>query len=197
MHHATIPYATQYNQQNLRAEEYIHLRDAIISNADAAEIGLHSTIILYRQPTPHARICSGRFGLCVVIWRTVFIYHVHAQSKIAKNYISAIVRTKCNYNTCIQIKVKVINTFHYEITCFWSYTLLNVFSWMAKRRLPHAHILVLLVNKSIIILAEISNRSTDQLLFDIVTANMIYDPCGNFNRSRVVYISWNMHQRIS
>ena len=34
----------RYNQQKLRAEEYIHLRDAIINNADTAEIG--NSIIL-------------------------------------------------------------------------------------------------------------------------------------------------------
>ncbi|GFX39484.1 helitron_like_N domain-containing protein [Trichonephila clavipes] len=31
----------RYNQQKLRAEEYIHLRDAINNNADVAEIGNH------------------------------------------------------------------------------------------------------------------------------------------------------------
>ncbi|GFT04245.1 transposable element Tc1 transposase [Trichonephila clavipes] len=31
----------RYNQQKLRAEEYIHLRDAISNNADVAEIGNH------------------------------------------------------------------------------------------------------------------------------------------------------------
>ena len=34
----------RHNQQKLRAEEYIHLRDAIMSNADTAEIG--NSIIL-------------------------------------------------------------------------------------------------------------------------------------------------------
>lgn len=29
----------RHNQLKLRAEEYIHLRDAIVNNADAAEIG--------------------------------------------------------------------------------------------------------------------------------------------------------------
>lgn len=29
----------RYNQQKLRAEEYIHLRDAIANNADTAKIG--------------------------------------------------------------------------------------------------------------------------------------------------------------
>lgn len=33
-----------------------------------------------------------------------------------------------------------------------------------------------------IISAEIPDPSTDQLLFNIVTTNMIHDPCGNLNR---------------
>ncbi|GFR22669.1 helitron_like_N domain-containing protein [Trichonephila clavata] len=58
-----------------------------------------------------------------------------------------------------------------------------------KRGLPHAHILVWLIDKlrpeeiDSIISAEIPDPSTDQLLFDIVTTNMIHGPCGNPNRS--------------
>ncbi|CAF4944016.1 unnamed protein product [Pieris macdunnoughi] len=90
----------RYNQLKLRAEEYIHLRDAINNNADAAEI---------------------------VEWQ--------------------------------------------------------------KRGLPHAHILVWLIDKirpeeiDSIISAELPDPSTDQLLFDIVTANMIHGPCGTLNRT--------------
>lgn len=58
-----------------------------------------------------------------------------------------------------------------------------------KRGLPHAHILVWLIDKirpeeiDIIISAEIPDMSTDTLLFDIVTTNMIHGPCGNLNSS--------------
>jgi hypothetical protein len=57
-----------------------------------------------------------------------------------------------------------------------------------KRGLPHAHILVWLIDKirpeeiDRIISAEIPDASTDQLLFDIVIANMIHGPCGILNR---------------
>ncbi|XP_072384527.1 uncharacterized protein [Diabrotica undecimpunctata] len=90
----------RYNQLKLRAEEYIHLRDAINNNADVAEI---------------------------VKWQ--------------------------------------------------------------KSGLPHAHNLVWLIDKirpeeiDSIISAEISDPSTDQVLFDIVTANMIHGPCGTLHRS--------------
>eukprot|EP00102_Acyrthosiphon_pisum_P016931 XP_008188088.1 PREDICTED: uncharacterized protein LOC100159360 [Acyrthosiphon pisum] len=58
-----------------------------------------------------------------------------------------------------------------------------------KRGLPHAHILVWLIDKirpeeiDSIISAEIPDMSTDTLLFDIVTTNMIHGPCGNLNSS--------------
>ncbi|CAG9836262.1 unnamed protein product [Diabrotica balteata] len=58
-----------------------------------------------------------------------------------------------------------------------------------KRGLPHAHILVWLIDKihpeeiNSIICAEIPDPSTDQVLFDIVTANMIHGPCGTLHRS--------------
>ncbi|XP_050335786.1 uncharacterized protein LOC126762783 [Bactrocera neohumeralis] len=66
----------------------------------------------------------------------------------------------------------------------WMYSV----EWQ-KRGLPHAHILIWLVDKiraeniDSLISAEIPDPSTDQLLFDIVTANMIHGPCGNLNRS--------------
>lgn len=67
----------RYNQQKLRAEEYIHLRDAIVSNADTAEIGnYHSTIIVHRQSTSHAKIHPGCFDFRARIRTTVFVYLV-------------------------------------------------------------------------------------------------------------------------
>ncbi|GBP65098.1 hypothetical protein EVAR_5244_1 [Eumeta japonica] len=60
----------------------------------------------------------------------------------------------------------------------WMYSV----EWQ-KRGLPHAHILVWFIDKirpeeiDSIISAEIPDPSTDQLLFDIVTTNMIHGPC--------------------
>ena len=56
-----------------------------------------------------------------------------------------------------------------------------------KRGLPHAHILVWLIDKirpkeiDNIISAEIP-LSTDRMLFNIVTANIIHGPYGNLNQ---------------
>ncbi|XP_073979946.1 uncharacterized protein [Rhodnius prolixus] len=66
----------------------------------------------------------------------------------------------------------------------WMYSV----EWQ-KRGLPHAHILIWFVDKiraediDSLISAEIPDPSTDQLLFDIVTTNMIHGPCGRLNRS--------------
>ena len=68
-----------------------------------------------------------------------------------------------------------------ETRC-WLYSV----EWQ-KRGLPHAHILIWLVDKvrpeeiDKIISAEIPDPNVDQELFDIVTTNMIHGPCGTLN----------------
>lgn len=56
-----------------------------------------------------------------------------------------------------------------------------------KRGLPHAHILIWLVNKitpdevNNVIFAEIPDLISDPELYDVVVQNMIHGPCGTFN----------------
>jgi len=62
-----------------------------------------------------------------------------------------------------------------------------VFNRMAKRGLPHAHILIWLKNKihadqiDKIISAEFPDPDADPILFNIIKIHMIYRPCGNLN----------------
>jgi len=67
----------RYNQQKLRVEEYIHLRDAIVSHADTTEIG--NSII---QPStyignPRRMQEYNIYDFRARIRLTVFIYHVY------------------------------------------------------------------------------------------------------------------------
>ena len=68
-----------------------------------------------------------------------------------------------------------------EIRC-WMYSI----EWQ-KRGLPHAHILVWLVEKinpdqiDQVISSEIPDINTDPDLFAVVTKNMIHGPCGSLN----------------
>ncbi|XP_044575115.1 uncharacterized protein LOC123258925 [Cotesia glomerata] len=72
-----------------------------------------------------------------------------------------------------------------------------------KRGLPHAHILIRLVDKiraddiDSLISAEIPDPSTDQLLFDIVTTNMIHGLCGNLNPSSPCMVDGKCTKRFS
>ncbi|XP_044592007.1 uncharacterized protein LOC123270134 [Cotesia glomerata] len=186
----------RYNQLKLRVEEYIHLRDAIVNNADAAEIG--NSVIL-----PSSYVCSPRHMQeyiqdaltfvreyerpCLFItftcdpkWLVITSLLLPGQNAIHRHDITARV-----FRQKLKSSINFITKTHvFGPTRCWLYSV----EWQ-KRGLPHAHILVWLINKirpeeiDNIISAEIPDSSTDQLLFDIVTANMIHGPCGIFNRS--------------
>lgn len=72
-----------------------------------------------------------------------------------------------------------------ETRC-WMYSV----EWQ-KRGLPHAHILIWLIEKITpnqiddIISAEIPDETIDPLLFETVTSNMIHGPCGELNMHSV------------
>ncbi|XP_072400392.1 uncharacterized protein [Diabrotica undecimpunctata] len=84
-----------------------------------------------------------------------------------------------------QLKLRAEESFTYETLL----TTTPTSPKLQKRGLPHAHILVWLIDKirpeeiDSIISAEIPDPSADQVLFDIVTANMIHGPCGTLHRS--------------
>ncbi|XP_044588730.1 uncharacterized protein LOC123267907 [Cotesia glomerata] len=186
----------RYNQLKLRVEEYIHLRDAIVNNADAAEIG--NSVILpssyvgsprhmqeYIQDAltfvrEYGRPCLFITFTCNPKWPEITSLLLPGQNAIHRHDITARV-----FRQKLKSLINFITKSHvFGPTRCWLYSV----EWQ-KRGLPHAHILVWLIDKirpeeiDNIISAEIPDPSTDQLLFDIVTANMIHGPCGIFNRS--------------
>jgi hypothetical protein len=185
----------RYNQQKLRAEEYIHLRDAIVNNADAAEIG--NSVILpssyigsprhmqeYIQDAltfvrEYGRPCLFITFTCNPKWPEITSLLLPGQNAIHRHDITARV-----FRQKLKSLISLITKLHvFGPTRCWMYSV----EWQ-KRGLPHAHILVWLIDKirpeeiDRIISAEIPDASTDQLLFDIVIANMIHGPCGILNR---------------
>ncbi|XP_055910503.1 uncharacterized protein LOC129944866 [Eupeodes corollae] len=186
----------RFNQQKLRVEEYIHLRDAIITNADAAQIG--NSVILpssYKGSPRHmqeyvqdaltyvreyGRPCLFITFTCNPKWSEITSLLLPGQNAIHRHDITARV-----FRQKLKSLINFITKLHvFGPTRCWMYSV----EWQ-KRGLPHAHILVWLVDKirpveiDSIISAEIPDPTTDQMLFDIVTTNMIHGPCGNLNRS--------------
>ncbi|XP_050552549.1 uncharacterized protein LOC118277408 [Spodoptera frugiperda] len=186
----------RYNQLKLRAEEYIHLRDAINNNADAAEIG--NSVILpssyvgsprhmqeYIQDAltfvrEYGRPCLFITFTCNPKWPEIVSLLLPGQNSIHRHDVTARV-----FKQKLKSLIGFITKLHvFGRTRCWLYSV----EWQ-KRGLPHAHILVWLIDKirpeeiDSIISAELPDPSTDQLLFDIVTANMIHGPCGTLNRT--------------
>ncbi|XP_044598377.1 uncharacterized protein LOC123274709 [Cotesia glomerata] len=186
----------RYNQQKLRAEEYIHLRDAINNNADVAEIGNHVILPSSYVGSPrhmqeyiqdaltfvreYGRPCLFITFTCNPKWPEITSLLLPGQNAIHCHDITARV-----FRQKLKSLISFITKSHvFGPTRCWMYSV----EWQ-KRGLPHAHILVWFIDKirpeeiDSIISAEIPDPSTDQLLFDIVTTNMIHGPCGTLNSS--------------
>ncbi|XP_050340140.1 uncharacterized protein LOC126766383 [Bactrocera neohumeralis] len=186
----------RYNQQKLRTEEYIHLRDAVANNADTAEIGNSVILPSSYVDSPHhmqeyiqdamtfvreyGRPCLFITFTCNPKWKEITSLLLPGQNTIHRHDITARV-----FKQKLKSLINFITKLHvFGSTRCWMYSV----EWQ-KRGLPHAFILIWLVDKiraenvDSLISAEIPDPSTDQLLFDIVTANIIHGPCRNLNRS--------------
>ncbi|CAH2207398.1 jg2803, partial [Pararge aegeria aegeria] len=182
------------NQSKLRAENYIHLQDALRNDENINEIGK-----LVVQPSSftggyrymHERTQDGMvyirtFGkpdlfitfTCNPKWNEIACELLPGQKSQDRHDIIARV---------FRLKVKklidlITKKYIFGETLAHMYTV----EWQ-KRGLPHIHILVWLKDKikpeqiDSVISAEFPNPNEDPILFEIVKSNMIHGPCGRVN----------------
>ncbi|UYV81677.1 hypothetical protein LAZ67_20001950 [Cordylochernes scorpioides] len=184
------------HQRNLRAESYIHLRDALSTDANINPNSLGQRIILpssfvnsprYLAEYTQDAFCYvrkfGRPDLFITFtsnpsWEELSAALLPGQKQLDRHDITArVFRQKL---------VKFIGALTkgqlYGATVAWMYSV----EWQ-KRGLPHAHILVWLANKlrptqiDSVICAEFPDPIQDPLLYNIVVRNMIHGPCGEYN----------------
>ncbi|XP_036332234.1 uncharacterized protein LOC118743575 [Rhagoletis pomonella] len=186
------------NQTELRSEEYIHLRDAIVNDGNVNPNELGRMVILPSTSTGSPRhmheyaqdamtyVCPyGRPDLFITFtcnpkWDEIKELLLAGQSSSDRHDITASV-----FKQKFKALMDFINKHHVfgETRC-WMYSI----EWQ-KRGLPHAHILVWLINKITpdqidqIISAEIPYKAIDLDLFEVVTKNMIHGPSGAFNNN--------------
>ena len=184
------------NQKRLRVEEYIHLRDAIITDGKISDIG--KLVILpssftgsprqMHEYTQDALTYVRNYGrpdlfitfTCNPSWPEIEQELFNHQTPHDRHDLLARVFHQKQIKLMdVLIKGKIFGT----VRC-WMYTI----EWQ-KRGLPHAHILVWLQEKirpdkiDFVIRAEIPNPSIDPALFKTITNNMLHGPCGPMNKN--------------
>ncbi len=184
------------NQTKLRSEEYIHLRDAINTDGNAQNVGrmtiLPATYIgsprhmhEYAQDAMSYVRHYGTADLFITFtcnpqWIEINQELFSGQSPIDRHDITArVFRQKLKSLMDFIVKHNVFG----ETRC-WMYSV----EWQ-KRGLPHAHILIWLVENirpnevDAVISAEIPNVQVDPGLHEVVIKNMIHGPCGTLNQN--------------
>ena len=184
------------NQTKLRSEEYIHLRDAIAIDGNVNPNELGKAVILpatftgsprhmheYAQDAMTYVRAYGRPDLfitftCNPTWDEIKELLLPGQSPSDRHdLIARVFKQKLKSLMDFIIKQQVFG----ETRC-WMYSI----EWQ-KRGLPHAHILIWLIDKITpdkidqVISAELPDSDIDPDLIEVVTKNMIHGPCGAFN----------------
>lgn len=182
------------NQQKLRVEEYVHLRDAIANDGNAANIG--QMVILpatytgsprhMHQYAQDAMTYVRKYGrpdlfitfTCNPAWKDITDLLFTGQSSTHRHDILARV-----FKQKLTRLMDVITKNHiFGETLCWMYSV----EWQ-KRGLPHAHVLVWLKQKIMptqiddVISAELPNPTADPVLFESIRKHMIHGPCGELN----------------
>lgn len=185
------------NQAQLRADNYIHLRDAVgRQDADAAQLG--QMVVLPSSFTGGPRYLHERTQdamtyvrhhgcpdlfitfTCSPRWKDITDAMLSGQKPYDRHDIIARV-----FHLKVKKMMALLNkgSLFGGVRCF-----MYSVEWQ-KRGLPHIHILLWLeqhifpdmIDK--IICAEIPDLEQDPLLHNIVKANMIHGPCGSLNHN--------------
>lgn len=188
------------NQQELRSHEYIHLRDAINTDRDVNQIG--KAVILPSSHTGSPRHMHeyaqdamtyvrsyGCPDLFITITCNPSWNEIKDPKRSEKNdgqaptdrhdIIARVFKQKLRSLMDFIKKHKIFGA----VRC-WMYSI----EWQ-KRGLPHAHILIWLIDKLAsnqidnVISAEIPDSNVDRELFEIITKYMIHGPCGDYNKN--------------
>ncbi|XP_060801784.1 uncharacterized protein LOC132902069 [Amyelois transitella] len=184
------------NQSKLRAENYIHLQDAVTNDANINPNNLGKMVILpssfvnspryLHEYTQDAFVYVRTYGrpdlfvtfTCNSGWHEIVEELMTGQKAIDRHDVVArVFRLKVKKLMDVITKGKIFG----EMLCF-----MYSVEWQ-KRGLPHVHILLWLKQKlrsdeiDNIICAEIPDPIGDKALHDIIVKNMIHGPCGPEN----------------
>ncbi|GBM04905.1 hypothetical protein AVEN_252841-1 [Araneus ventricosus] len=192
------------NQQKLRVEEYIHLRDAITDGGNVTDIGrmvmVPATYIgslrhmhEYAQDAMTYVRSYGRPDLFITFIcnaaRSEIKELSHSQSPVDRHdLIARVFRQKL-------IEIITKSCIYGEANC-WMYLI----EWK-KRGLSHVHILIWLKERILpgdvdnVIRTEIPDIQQDPVLFEIVSKHMINGPCGALNMKSPCMKDKKLHKK--
>lgn len=186
------------NQKTLRADDYIHLRDAVQQDANINANNIGQRVILPATVTGSPRYMHeksqdamtyvrkhGRPDLFITFtcnpeWPEIKNELFPGQtSKDRHDLISRVFHLKMKKFLDITIKKEIFNKVNcYSLSIEWQ-----------KRGLSHCHILIWLETKirpneiDLIISAELPDKNIDPILHEMVLKHMCHSPCGDINRS--------------
>lgn len=184
------------NQTKLRAEQYIHLRDAVVTDGNVQDMG--QLVILPSSHTGSPRYMHERtqdamtyvrnYGTadlfitftCNPNWKKIQDLLLPGQQAIHRyDIVARVFRRKAVALVNLVTKHQLFG----EHRCYM-YTV----EWQ-KRGLPHVHLLLWLKEKirpneiDSIISAELPDPDEDPALFETIKKQMLHGPCGAFNTS--------------